>query len=111
MKNYVQHGDTLDLTAPAGGVVSGVPYQIGAFFGVASDTVAEGLPFPLRVKGVFSLLPKKAGEAWAEGAVLYWDDAAKNLTTTAGALKKVAAAAVAALAADTVGVAKIVPTL
>lgn len=105
--NYVQHGKVLDLTAPAGGVVSGVPYLIGLFFGVALDTIAAGLPFPLDTEGVFSNLPKKTGEAWTEGAPLYWDDVNKYLTTTAGALHRVAFAVKAAQAADTVGSAKL----
>lgn len=106
-KNYVQDGETLDLTAPAGGVVSGTPYLIGSIFGVALDTIDAGNPFPLRVEGVFGNLPKKAAEAWTEGAPLYWDDVNKYLTTTAGALKRVAYAVKAALAADTVGTAKL----
>jgi predicted RecA/RadA family phage recombinase len=107
-KNYVQHGHVLDLTAPAGGVVSGTPYLIGSIFGVAVDTVAQGLPFPHGVDGVWGSLPKKTAEAWAEGQALYWDDVNKYLTTTAGSLKRVAFAVVAAQAADTVGTAKIV---
>lgn len=108
MKNYVQHGDTLSLTAPAGGVVSGSPYLIGAIFGVAAHNAVEGDPFELRRKGVVTL-PKKTGEAWSEGSVLYFDPATGNLTTTAGSLKKVALAVVAAASADVVGSAVILP--
>jgi predicted RecA/RadA family phage recombinase len=111
MKNYDHHGDSMPFTAPAGGVVAGLPYLIGIFFGVASFTAAEAAPFELRVKGVFRDLPKKTGEAWAEGAALYFDPATGKLTTTAGTLKRVAGAAVAAAAGDTVGVAKILPVV
>ena len=54
-KNYVQDGDVLTLTAPAGGVVSGSPYTIGSIACVALVTAAEGLPFTAKVTGVFEL--------------------------------------------------------
>jgi len=108
MKNYVQHGDTLTLTAPTGGVVAGLPYLIGAIFGVAAETVAEGLPFDLRRSGVVKL-PKKSGEAWAEGDALYWDNVALALTKTAGSLKKVAIATAVAVTGDAAGPAVILP--
>lgn len=104
MKNYLQHGDTLSLTAPAGGVVSGTPYLIGAaLFGVAAHSADAGAAFELRRRGVFNSMPKTTGEAWAEGAALYWDNTAKKFTTTVGTNTLVGAAVVAALAADTIG--------
>lgn len=105
--NFVQRGHVLDLTAPAGGVVSGTPYMIGSLFGVAVDTVAAGFLFPFGVEGVWKSMPKKAGEAWTEGAPLYWDPANLYLTTTAGSLKRVAFAVAAAASADTVGTLRI----
>jgi predicted RecA/RadA family phage recombinase len=104
MKNYLQHGDTLSLTAPAGGVVSGAPYLIGAgIFGVAVHSAAEGEAFELRRRGVFSGMPKASGAAWAEGAVLYWDNTAKNFTTTVGSNTRVGAAVAAAASGDATG--------
>ncbi|MFG1319841.1 DUF2190 family protein [Xanthobacter autotrophicus] len=102
MKNFVQHGDTLDLTAPSGGVISGTAYLIGALFGVAVVSADAGVTFPLRVVGVY-ILPKATGEAWAEGAVLYWDNTNKRLTTTASGNTKVGMVASAALSAATTG--------
>lgn len=111
MKNFVQKGEVLDMTAPAGGVTVGQPLAIGSLFGIANDNIAAGSPFPYVIEGVVSNLPKKPAEAWAEGQALYWDPVNVYLTTTAGALKKVAVAVVAALAADTVGTALLVPTV
>lgn len=108
MKNYVQHGDTIPLTAPNGGVVAGSPYLIGAIFGVAMISANAGDSFELRRRGVCTF-PKTTAEAWTEGAVLYFDPATGKLTTTAGALKKVALATSAAGAADTNGNAVILP--
>ncbi len=108
MKNYIQHGDTLPLTAPSGGVVSGVPYLIGSIFGMADNSAAEGVQFELRRKGVMKL-PKKTGETWAEGDSLYWDNVALALTKTAGSLKKVAIATAVAASGDTIGAAVVLP--
>lgn len=44
-KNLVQDGDSLTLIAPAGGVVSGNPYVIGALAVIALETVPAGKPF------------------------------------------------------------------
>ena len=82
MKNFVQPGNTLDLTAPSGGVDAGNGYLIGALFGVAAVTAAEGESFAFDVVGVFTL-PKASGAALAEGAKAYWDSTAKNVTGTA----------------------------
>ncbi|MDG9928262.1 MULTISPECIES: capsid cement protein [unclassified Pseudomonas] len=61
-KNYVQDGDSLTLIAPAGGVVSGNPYVIGALAVVALVTAPAGQPFAARATGVFRL-PCAAGLA------------------------------------------------
>ena len=81
MKNYVQHGHTVSFTAPAGGVIGGLGYLIGALFGVALFSAEAGAPFESRLEGVHQL-PKAVG-AIGEGVKLYWDNAAKNVTTTA----------------------------
>lgn len=84
MKNFVQPGDVLTFTAPAGGVVAGMGYKIGQTFVVAAYSADAGAPFEGQVTGVFDL-PKNASQAFAEGALLYWSDANQNLTTTATA--------------------------
>lgn len=108
MKNYVQHGDNLSLTAPTGGVVSGLPYLIGAIFGVALTSDAEGAAFQLRRTGVVSF-PKTTSQVWAEGDALYFDPATGKLTKTAGSLKKVAIATAVAASDAAVGDAVILP--
>lgn len=108
MKNYIQHVGNIPLTAPAGGVVAGLSYLIGAIFGVAMTSAAEGASFELRREGMMSFA-KTTAEAWTEGQVLYFDPATGKLTTTAGALKKVALAAAAAPASATSGAAIVLP--
>lgn len=71
--NYIQEGDTLTLTAPAGGVVNESGYKIGSLFVVALVTAAEGASFAAAVEGVFTL-PKTSAQAWTEGQPIYWDN-------------------------------------
>ena len=73
MKNQVQQGDAINVTAPSpSGLVSGNPYLIGAgLFGVAGATVAAAGTGVLWRKGVFTL-PKISAQAWAAGDVIYW---------------------------------------
>lgn len=80
MQNFKQPGDTVTLTAPAGGVVGGLGYKIGQLFVVAMGSVAAGLDFEGRTTGVIELV-KDNGNAWTEGQLLYWDNLADNVTT------------------------------
>ena len=101
MKNYVRDGDRLPQVAPSGGVVSGTAYKIGDLFGVALFSAAQGVEFTLCTCGVFNL-PKAASITPNPGVKLYWDDTAKNITTTSSAntLVGVHAGKVAAGASD-----------
>lgn len=84
MKNSVQsEADAIDFLAPAGGVVGGQGFLLGAIFGVVRHSAAQGAKSILDLKGTFTL-PKTAGNTPAPGAALYWDDTAKSITTTVG---------------------------
>jgi predicted RecA/RadA family phage recombinase len=109
MKNYVQAGDVLDFIAPTGGVVSGGGYVHGQAFAVASATAAEGETYAGVVEGVVNL-PKATG-AIGEGALVYWDAAAKNATTTATSNKKIGYATAAQVSADATVNVKLVPSV
>jgi predicted RecA/RadA family phage recombinase len=99
MKNYVQPGDVLNLTAPAGGLLSGQAYLFGSLFGVATKAAAEGERVAVSVEGVFTL-PKASGISLTEGVKVYWTGTA--ITTTASGNTLVGnAAAVAAADATT----------
>ncbi len=97
-KNSVQVGRVLDLIAPAGGVVSGTAYLIGSIFVVALTSAAAGATFSGERLGGWTL--PKAAVAISQGAKLYWDNTAFNLTTTAGGNTLVGAALSAALSGD-----------
>ena len=103
MKNYKQPGEILTLTAPAGGVVSGLTYVIGTLLVIAQVSAAAGEQFTALREGVFTVV-KKAAETWAEGDKLYFDNTAKNYTkTSATGLFLAGNAVAAAQSADVIG--------
>lgn len=102
MNNFVQIGENLTLTAPSGGVTSGLGYLIGSLFVVATVTADEGEAFVGRVIGVVTLV-KTTGQAWTEGLKLYWDNTAKKVTSTAGGNTLIGVASEAAASADATG--------
>ncbi|WP_112309343.1 DUF2190 family protein [Pseudogemmobacter bohemicus] len=80
MKNYVQPGNTITLTAPYA-VASGDGLLVGSIFGVAAGTAALGEAVEAALVGVCDL-KKVASQAWAAGDKIYWDNTAKNTTKT-----------------------------
>lgn len=103
MKNYVQPGNTLTLTAPYA-VTSGDGLLVGSIFGIASGDAALGEPVEAALKGVFDLT-KVGSQAWTVGAKVYWDDTNKRTTSvaTSNTLIGVATEAVAGGAGETIG--------
>ena len=103
MKNYVQTGNTITLTAPYA-VTSGDGLLVGSIFGVAAGTVALGEAVEAALVGVYDL-KKVASQAWAAGDKVYWDNTNKEATKTATAntLIGVATEAVAGGAGDVIG--------
>jgi predicted RecA/RadA family phage recombinase len=81
MKNYVQPGNYITVTAPTGGVKGGDFVLIGQLFGVASYDASAGDQAEIMTWGVFDL--QKAAGPITTGARLHWDAAAKRVTTTA----------------------------
>ena len=103
MKNYVQPGNAITLTAPYA-VSSGDGLLVGSIFGVAAGTAALGETVEAALTGVYDL-KKVASQAWAAGDKVYWDNTAKEATkiTTSNTLIGVAVVAVAGGAGDTIG--------
>lgn len=101
MRNYVQRGDTVTLTAPYA-LASGEPFAVGAIFGVATNVADSGAQVEAARIGAFDL-PKAAGAGWTVGARLYWDADAKACTTDSEENLFIGAALQAAGDAATVG--------
>lgn len=80
MKNFVQSGRIVTLTAPYD-VASGAGAKVGIAFGVATGAVASGAEGEFAMTGVFDL--KAAGAATAsQGGAAYWDDTNKEVNAT-----------------------------
>jgi predicted RecA/RadA family phage recombinase len=92
---YVQPGNTVTLVAPTGGVVAGTAYLIGSLLVIAQNTAAEAAEFEGMVTGVHEV-NKVSAQAWTRGVKIYWDDTAKNFTTTLTSNTLVGAATAAA---------------
>lgn len=97
MKNFVQPGNTVRFIAPYA-VASGGGFQVGAFFAVANAAAALNAEVEGDLYGIFDL-PKAAG-AVTQGQKIYWDNAAKLVTTTVGANILIGAATRAAAGGD-----------
>lgn len=86
MQNMNQTGTIVPMTVPSGGVVGGACYLINQVVVVAAQTVAyvSGVTtmFEALIDGVVTL-PKASALAIAEGAICYWDNTNKCITTTA----------------------------
>jgi len=94
MKNYIQEGKTITVTAPAA-VTSGQYVTVGAIRGVAAFDAAQGEPLEVVTEGVFSL-PKATAEDIAAGDVVYWNGTACTKTAGTGSKPLVGVAVKAA---------------
>jgi predicted RecA/RadA family phage recombinase len=97
MKNFVQAGNRMVVVAAAA-IVSGDAVLQGSLFGVAETSAAIGEETVLVMTGVFEL--PKAAVAIAQGAAIYWDNAAKKVTTASAGNTLVGAAFNATIAGD-----------
>jgi len=81
MKNFIQPGNVVTLSAPYN-LTSGQGALVGAIFGVAASDALQGTPFEAVRDGVF-VLGAVAADTLATGDKVYWDDTAKRITKTA----------------------------
>lgn len=81
MKNFVQNGEILDLTAPYD-VASGGGFLVGSIVAIAQAAATSGKPVQGVRRGVFTHA-KTSAQAWTVGAKIYWDDTNKVFTTAA----------------------------
>lgn len=97
MKNYVQRGDTLSLTAPAT-LLSGDVVVVGAFIGIAAHDAASGDNVETSLNGVFTLA--KAAVAISQGDTLYWVAGSSHVSKTASGNTLIGKATQAAASGD-----------
>lgn len=101
MKNYLQEGSTLSITAPRT-LLGGAMVSVGMLAGVAVHDAATGTPVEIETKGCFSIA-KTAGQAWAVGDPIYLITATGICTSAATGNLYVGVAIEAAASADTIG--------
>lgn len=99
MKNYVQEGCVVTLTAPYD-VAAGAGLLVGSIFGIAASAALSGAVVEVSRDGVFDVTALSTDTATV-GAKLYWDNTNKRLTTTASGNTLVGAATAAKASGDT----------
>lgn len=77
MKNYIQPGANLDVSAPYE-VNSGEGVLIGQLFGIANADAANGAAVVITTEGVFDIAKESAGVFASVGAPVYFDIATKT---------------------------------
>jgi len=88
LKNFIQTGDIVTVTAPAD-VLAGGGVLVGDLFGIACTDALSGAPVEIKTGGVFEH-GKTSAQAWASvGLAIYWDNSGKVFTTTASTNKLV----------------------
>jgi predicted RecA/RadA family phage recombinase len=105
MKNFIQEGNNITLTAPYN-VTSGDGLLVGSVFGVASNDALLGAEVQAQLVGVFSI-KKTNAQAWTQGALIYWDNTAKECTTTLTSNKLVGTAVAAAVNPSATGLVRL----
>lgn len=89
MKNFIQPGRTVTLTAPYARL-SGEGMQVGKLFAIANTNAASGAQVEGSTEGVHDLTKATgAGTAPVEGGDVYWDNAAKATTAVVGSNLKI----------------------
>jgi predicted RecA/RadA family phage recombinase len=71
MKNFIQDGATIQVTAPTGGVSSGDGVLVNNLFGVAATDADEGAAVNIATVGVFSL--PKTTASFSSGGAVSWN--------------------------------------
>lgn len=102
MRNFIQRGDVVTVPAPTGGILSGAGVLVGALFGIACTTAAEGAEVEIDTSGVYELA-KTSAQAWTVGAKIYWDATNKVATTTASGNSLIGVAMAAAANPSAIG--------
>lgn len=100
---YRGRGDVLDYVVASTDITSGTVRLLGNVIGIAQASGVVGETVAMSVSGVHELPAETPAAAIAQGATVYWDDAAGEITATASGNQLVGyAAAAKALNAATI---------
>lgn len=95
---YIQEGEVLDITAPYA-LTPGDGCLTGALFGVSLDTSANGTAGRMATVGVWDIA-KTAAQTFTQGALVYWDNTAKSVTSVSTGNVRIGSATQAAAGGD-----------
>lgn len=100
MKTFIQPGETVTVTAPSGGAVSGVGYMTGNLFGVWAFSADAGADCEMTTEGVFDIA--KDTSSYSVGDAVYWDEDNKKASASgfSAGLTRIGVAIVAAVSGD-----------
>jgi predicted RecA/RadA family phage recombinase len=104
-KLFSQPGEVITLAAPYDRT-AGQGALVGALFGVAMSDVLNTVSGQFAIEGVHTLA-KATGQTWTQGALIYWDNAAKNCTTTSTSNTRIGCAMQAQASGDTTGLVRL----
>jgi predicted RecA/RadA family phage recombinase len=93
---FIQEGDTLDLPLPYDRT-AGQGFLVGNIFAVAKVTALSGTVVPAVIEGVIRI-DKTAAQTFAIGALVYWDDTAKSVTSVSTGNRRIGACVTTAAA-------------
>lgn len=99
MKNFNKVSSVITLPAPYD-VASGAGLLVGLIFGVATHAALSGGDVETKLTGEVTL-PAVTANTFAVGAAVYWDNTAKNCTSTVGSNTKIGVATLAKINGDT----------
>jgi predicted RecA/RadA family phage recombinase len=82
MKNFIQDGSVVTVTAPTGGVKAGDAILVGALFGICATDAAQTEQVELALTGVYELA-KTTPLQINEGVAVSWDTGTKKVLAPA----------------------------
>ena len=95
MKTFIQPGNVISVTAPAGGVTANHSLLVGSLFGIITCDALEGESVEIATAGVFDL-SKDAATVISQGDRVAWDDTAREIALPGVGLYPVGIATLAA---------------
>lgn len=96
---FIQPGDVITVASAPYALTPADGCLVGNLFGIAMGAAAISTPVELRTDGVWDIA-KTAAQTFAVGALVYWDDTAKSVTSVTAGNRRIGTAIAAALGGD-----------
>lgn len=96
---FIQPGDVLTVASAPYALTPGDGCLSGNLFGMALGTAAISTPVEMATEGVWDIA-KTAAQTFAVGDLVYWDNAARSVTTVTAGNRRIGSATAAAAGGD-----------